>query len=142
MGCVARNSDGIVIFAAAGASHNLSEALHSECIALMKAIMFAESYGMGRVIFSTDCACLKLATTLAGYDCSPLGTLFREIKYQLHLGFIEYRLELCPHLCNKPADVLVCIGARENLLNHSMWLVGFPSDIARAVADDFVVTTS
>jgi hypothetical protein len=141
-GCVARNSDGTVIFAAAGASHNLSEALHSECIALMKAIMLAESYGMGRVIFSTDCACLKLATTSAGYDCSPLGTLFREIKYQLHLGFIEYRLELCPRLCNKPADVLACIGARENLLNHSVWLVDLPGDVARAVADDSVVTTS
>jgi hypothetical protein len=78
----------------------------------------------------------------SGYDCSPLGTLFREIKYQLQLGFIEYRLELCSRLCNKPADVLACIGARENLLDHSMWLVDLPGDVARTVADDSVATTS
>jgi hypothetical protein len=87
---------------------------------------------IGRVIFATDSA---------EYDCSPLGTLFREIKYQLQLGFIEYHLELCSRLCNKLAYVPACIGAWENLLNHSVWLVDLPGDVAHAVADDFIVGT-
>ena len=82
-GCIARSSDGNVIFAAAGRAHNLSEALHSESFAMLKAIMLAEQNGMGRVIFATDCACLKAACSSSEFDHSPLGTLFREIKYVL-----------------------------------------------------------
>ena len=87
---------------------------------MLKAIILAEQNGMGRVIFATDSACLKAACSSSEFEHSPLGTLFKEIKYLLQLGFIEYRLELCPRVCNKPAHVLASIGDRENLIDHSV----------------------
>jgi hypothetical protein len=140
-GCIARSSDGSAIFAAAGPTSNLTDALQSECNAMLKAISFAEQYGMGKVIFATDCSCLKLAISSDEYDCAPLGTLFREIKFLLRMGFIEYRIEYCPRLCNKPAHVLASIGAQEVEDDHTLWLTDLPDDVSHTVVDNIVAST-
>jgi ribonuclease HI len=54
-GAIARDSAGDPIFAAAGKLNVTTEALQSELLALVNVIPIAESMGMGRVIFSTDC---------------------------------------------------------------------------------------
>lgn len=67
-GCIARDSDGDVICAAAGSLSNISEALHAELVALMQAVKLAEDFGMGRVSFTTDCLPLKLAMCSSNQD--------------------------------------------------------------------------
>jgi hypothetical protein len=141
-GCVARDHEGEVIFAAAGPAMHLSNAMHAEVMALMRAIEFAEQFGMGRVIFATDCASLQHAATTTELDRAPLGTLFREVKYLLSMGFIEHQIIFCPRLCNKPAHLLASYGVREIHGSHSMWLTDLPDDVARAVAGDLAASTS
>lgn len=96
---------------------------------------------MGKVIFETDCINLKRAVSSDENDRSTLGTLFREAKFRLHLGFIEYRVEFSPRICNTPAHVLAGLGAREIRSDHILWITNFPIDVIRAVAGDSAVTT-
>ena len=58
-GCLARNSDGELLFAAAGSFEHLADAMHAETASLMKAIQLAEQFCMGRIILSTDCLALQ-----------------------------------------------------------------------------------
>lgn len=96
-GCIARDMSGEVLFAAAGSLTNLSAATHAQAMALMKAsINLAESFGMGRVIFMTDCLPLKHAIDSSSLDRSQLGSLFRESRYLLQVGFIEYKTQASP----------------------------------------------
>ena len=94
------------MFAAAGKLAGLAEAIHAEALALIKAVSLAEEFGMGRVIFSTDCLPLKQAVVSTSLDRASLGVLFREIKYMLRLGFLETKVEFCPRMCNEPAHKL------------------------------------
>ena len=111
-------------------------ALHAEVEALQKAIGLAEQFVMGRIIFSTDCLGLQQAVTMFSLDRAPLGTLFREAKFLLSLGFIEYEVEFKPRLCNKPAHVLANLGAREIFGSHAVSITDLPNDLTRSVADD------
>jgi hypothetical protein len=122
-GCVARDHEGEVIFAAAGPAMHLSNAMHAEVMALMRAIEFAEQFGMGRVIFATDCASLQHAATTS-------------------MGFIEHQIIFGPRLCNRPAHLLASYGVREIHGSHSIWLTDLPDDVARAVAGDLAASTS
>lgn len=112
-GCIARAPDGDNLFATAGPLRNLSEPLHAESCALLKAIELSERFGMGKVILETDCINLKQAVCSNESDRAVLGTLFREAKYRLSLGFIEYRVEFAPRNCNTLVHVLASLGARE-----------------------------
>jgi hypothetical protein len=49
---------------------------------------------MGRVIFAPDCASMQHAATTTELDRAPLGTLFREVKYLLSMGFIKRQIIL------------------------------------------------
>lgn len=135
-GCIARDHTGDVLFTAAGNLVNMSEALHAEACALLHAIKMAEEHGMGRVVFETDCAGLQQAMTTSTLDRSPLGTLFREIKFLLSLGFIEWNVSFCPRSCNVPAHELAAIGRRDVNGGHHMWLVNPPKVVTDAVTAD------
>ncbi|CAM0877970.1 unnamed protein product [Alopecurus aequalis] len=141
-GCIARDSDGDILFSAAGSSQHLTNALHAEAIALLKAIELAEQLGMGRVIFSTDSKCLQQAVTSTVQDRGPLGILFREAKFLLSLGFLEYQVVFNSRSCNNPAHVLAQLGMSEVSGSHAVWLTDPPIDVTRAVADDLVESTS
>lgn len=115
-GVVGRDGTGDVTFAASGRLLHQTSALQAETEALIKSIQLAESFGMGRVIFETDCLNLQQAISSTAQDRGPLGVLFREAKFLLQLGFIEYKIMYCPRTCNLPAHVLAAIGSNAEQL--------------------------
>lgn len=137
-GVIARDSDGGVVFAATGALYNQGSALHAETEAFLQAIRIAEQYGMGHVIFETDCLALQQALSSASQDRGPLGILFREAKFLLGLGFIEYRILHYPRSCNKPAHVLASYDCRGYPNDHAVWESELPDDVMSAVIADSV----
>jgi hypothetical protein len=80
---------------------------------------------MGCVIVATDCLGLKQDHTL-------LETLFKESKYLLKLGFIEYLVVFNPRSRNNPAHVLTNLGAREIYGDHAVWLTDLLINVSRA----------
>lgn len=137
-GCVARDHTGDVLFAAAGSLANISEPLHAEVAGLLNAITLAENHGMGRVIFETDCSGLQQAVTTTTLDRSSLGTLFREIKYRLHLAFIDWSVVFCPRTCNVPAHELAALGTSGVYGDQHVWLGNLPNIVTVAVTADLV----
>ena len=79
-GCIARDSKGDVLFAAAGKLAGLSQAIHAEALAMMKVISLAEGFGMGRVIFCTDYHPLKHAVLPSSLDRASLGILYVKLS--------------------------------------------------------------
>ncbi|KAI5018291.1 hypothetical protein ZWY2020_043179 [Hordeum vulgare] len=65
---------------------------------------------MGRVIFKTDCSNPRQAISSTTQDRGPLGILFREAKFRLQLGFIEWNIMYSPRMCNNAAHVLAACG--------------------------------
>ena len=84
---------------------------------------------MGKVIFETDCLNLKQDVCSDACDGAALRALFREEKYHLRLGFIEYRVEFSPRNCNTPAHVLASLDSREVQSDHTLWITNFPADV-------------
>jgi hypothetical protein len=138
-GAIARDSVGEPIFAAAGRVNTAADALHTELMALVHAIPFAEQQGIGRPIFSTDCLVLKQAMESSSYDLSRLGPLFLHAKYLLRISFDCYSFEFVPRACNKPAHALAALGVENDLYNYVVWLDSLPPDVNCLVADDYVV---
>lgn len=141
LGLHARTPHGDILFAAAGPLSNLSALLQAESNAILKAIDLSENFGMGKVIFETDCLNLKQVVCSDASDRAALGALFREAKYRLRLGFIEYRMEFSPRNCNTPAHVLASLGSREVQSDHTLWITNFPADVTHAAAGDLAATT-
>ena len=140
-GCIARDAAGDVLCAAAGPLVDVSDPLHAEALALMRTINFAENFGMGRVIFMTDCLPLKQAIDDSNADRSQLGSLFRETKYQLQIGFIQFKLVQKSHECNMPAHKLASFGSRMVRGSERIWLNDLPPDVFSDVAGDLTVST-
>lgn len=88
----------------------MSEALHAEACALMHAINLAEAHGTCRVIFEIDCFGLVSAISTTVLDQSNLGAIFRETRFLLHIGFIEWSIVHCPRTCTIPAHELASLG--------------------------------
>jgi hypothetical protein len=138
-GCVARDHASQPIFAAAGAISNAGEALRTETEALLHAISIAEQVGIGRPIFATDCQVLQQAVVSDKYDEAPLGALFREVKYQLRLAFLEHQVIYMHRSCNKPAHELAALGAAEPQGYHNVWVENYPNAVSRAMSGDYAV---
>ena len=96
----------------------------------------SEDHGMGRVVFETDCIGIQQAVTTTSLHRSTLGALFREIKYLLQLGFIEWKVTFCPRLCNVPAHELAAIGRRDDNASFHVWSVNLPKVVTDAVTAD------
>lgn len=66
---------------------------------------------MGKVYLKTDCLNLQQTISSSAQDRSPIGVLFREVKFLLQFGFSEYKILYCPRVCNSPAHVLAAVGS-------------------------------
>lgn len=139
-GCIARGTDGVVFFAAAGRLLAVTNALHAEAIAMFKAIKLAEQFGMGRVIFATDCLNLKQALCSDIADHAALGILFREAKFILQTSFFEFKVVHCNRKCNVPAHLLANLGTSASM-EGQVWLTNLPPNVNAAVVDDVNVAT-
>lgn len=137
-GCIARDHTGDVIFAAAVKLDYMSEALHAEAYALIRGIQLAGNYGMGKVVFETDCLGLVRAMKSKMFDRSPLGVVFRETRFLLQLGISEWSIIHCPRTCNVPAHELAAIGRSGAYGDQHVWLAHLPSVVNVAVAADVV----
>lgn len=136
-GCIARDSAGDVLFAAAGRLPHASEALQAEAEAVIRASLYAEQMGMGRIIIETDYQILKPLLS-SDHDAGPLGAMFREAKFILRMGFIVFRVCHISRVCNKPAHVLTALGSQSVQAEHLAWLENLPSDVARLATGDLV----
>jgi hypothetical protein len=138
-GCIARDHACQPIFAAAGSVANVGEPLQTETHALLEAISLADQFGIGRPVFATDCLVLKQAVNSNDYDDAPLGALFREVKYNLWLNFIDYRVIYVHRSCNKPAHELAALGAAEPQSYHNVWVENYPIAVTSAMSGDYAV---
>jgi hypothetical protein len=136
-GCIGRDHDGVPIFAGAGAISNASEALRIEAHALLQAISIAEQFAIGRPVFATDCQVLKQVVTSDSHDDAPLGALFKEVKVQLRLNFIDSRVIYMNRSCNKPAYELAALGGTESIGYQQVWAENYPIFVIRAMSSDY-----
>jgi hypothetical protein len=79
-----------------------------------------------------------MATTT--YDSSPLGALFRDMKFQLSMCFIDSRVVYTPRGCNKPAHELAALGVSVPPEDHVLWMMNYPSSVTRLVTSDLAVS--
>ena len=79
----------MLIAAGAGSLERVTDALHSEALAMFHAVKAAIQMGCQRVIIETDSLMLKQAVTSDAYDFSQLGAIFRDIKFQFRGGFMN-----------------------------------------------------
>lgn len=85
-GFTIQNDQGALLAAGAGNLEHVANPLHAEALALQQAIIIAAQMGCQTVMFETDSMILKQAISSEEYDLSELGTLFREINFQMRVG--------------------------------------------------------
>ena len=117
-GIVIRNENGEVLAVGAGHLQNMGDALQAEAHAALNAIWCASEMGCRRIILETDALNLKQAITSSDFDWSHLGTLFREIKFQLDVSFDSFNISVCPRACNVVAHNLAARGASSGIGSH------------------------
>uniref|UniRef100_A0ACD5X9S9 Uncharacterized protein n=1 Tax=Avena sativa TaxID=4498 RepID=A0ACD5X9S9_AVESA len=139
-GVIGRDESADICVAAAGPLQHMSDAMHAEATAMSHAMQLVERMGMGRVIFETDCLNLKHAMTTSDYSLSLIGNLFSDMKFRLHMCFIEARVVFVPRACNRPAHVLAAKGVGEVQENHVVWTSDFPTDVTRLVTGERAVS--
>lgn len=122
--------------AGAGNLECVTEPLHSEALAMLHAVKVATQLGCDRVIFETDSLVLKQAITSEAYNLSTLGVVFREIKFQLHMGLSDVCIKYCPRSCNHLAHSLAAHGTVMNVGTFECWLGQLPDFVNDCVAGD------
>lgn len=110
-GFVIRDEHGEVKAAGAGKLERVTDALHAEALAMLHAIHTASQMGCHKVLLETDSAQLKTAVTTEDCDLAVLGAIFRDIKFQLCVGFTDVCVVSCPRACNSVAHCLAKYGA-------------------------------
>ena len=93
---VIRNDKGEALAAGAGKLEWVADAFQAEAMAMLYAINIASQTGCDKVMLETDSVQLRKAVSTEEYDLSALGPIFREIKYQLHVGFSDACVVNCP----------------------------------------------
>ncbi|VAH43129.1 unnamed protein product [Triticum turgidum subsp. durum] len=126
----------MVMAAGTGNLERVSSALHSEALAMLYAINIAIQMGCNRVMLETDSVQLKNAVRTEEYDMSTLGAVFKDIKFQLHVGFSGVSIVSCPRSCNVVAHSLAAYGAKLEAGISDIWLGQFPDFVNDAVAGD------
>jgi hypothetical protein len=116
----------------------MRDAFHAEATALSHAIQVADSLGVGRVVFETDCINLKYAMTTNDYSLAPIGNLITDLKYQLRIGFIVASVVYVSRCCNKPAHELAALGV--GVPEQTLWMSGYPTSVTRLVTGDVAVS--
>ncbi|XBJ06330.1 hypothetical protein VPH35_024970 [Triticum aestivum] len=104
----------------------MADAFQSEAMAMLYAINIASQMGCDRVLLETDSVQLRKVVASEEYDLSTLGSIVREIKYQLHVGFADVCVVNCPRACNLVAHGLASFGARLNSDECVTWLGDLP----------------
>ncbi|KAM3405038.1 hypothetical protein ACQJBY_007869 [Aegilops geniculata] len=135
-GFVIRNNFGTVIAAGAGNLEQVSDALHSEALAMLHAVNTAIQMGCHQVIVETDSVQLKIAVSNEDYDLSALGAIFKDIKFQLRVGFNDVTGVSCPQTCNLVAHCLAAYGAKLEVGKCEIWLGQYPDLVNDDVAGD------
>lgn len=87
-------------------------------------------------MLKTDSVQLKKVICSEEYDLSALGTMFKEIKYQLHVGFSEACVVNCPRAYNLVAHRLAAFSASLNFDECVTWLGHLPEFVLNFVAGD------
>ena len=90
----------------------------------------------------TGCLTLQQSIVSMFVDQAKLGNLFREAKYQLRLGFMEYKVLFQSRECNVPAHMSARHGAGLALDSERVWLTNLPPDVISVVAGDLAARTS
>jgi hypothetical protein len=87
----------------------MSDAMHAEVTALSNAMQVAEH--IGKVIF--NCLNLKNAISSSDYSFSTIGILLSDMRFRLHMNFLEAKVVYAPRVCNRPAHELAALGVGE-----------------------------
>lgn len=78
-GFVIRDADGDVVGAGAGYVAHAQDALHAEAEACIKAMNYAQAWGISKIVVESDAQLLVQAINTNSHDLGPSGVLFREI---------------------------------------------------------------
>ena len=96
--------------AGAGAADHLMNAYHAETLACIKGPEQASVLGLEHIILETDAEVVVNVVKNQLFDRSPLGTMFREIRFRILYDFNECIISHCPRACNEVAHTLAAIG--------------------------------
>jgi hypothetical protein len=103
-GCIARSSDGDVLFAATRSCEGLTNALHTEVVSMLIAL--------------ENLSWLSISDFYVVFSTKYQDIFFREAKYLVSLGFIEYWVIFKPRSCNQTMHVPANLGTREAYDKH------------------------
>ena len=126
--------------AGAGALQGLSNALHAETLACMKALELATSLGMQRIIIELDAQNLVSALMSDTYDRSELGACFKEIRSKIACDFVYCDVSKCSRNCNAVADCLSDYGASLSDVQSKLWIDQAPNFVIPLVSGDVPVS--
>jgi hypothetical protein len=126
----------MLMAAGAGQLEHVSDALHSEGLAMLHVVNAAFQLGCNRIMVETDSMVLKQAVTTDAYDLSQLGALFGDIKFQLRAGLSDVSVTHCKCLCNQAAHSLAVLGTGMYAGSCEVWLGQFPNFVTDCVAGD------
>lgn len=126
----------MLLAAGAGNLEYVSEPLHAELLAFQQAVHAAIQMGCQKVMFEIDCLVLMQTLLSDEYDLSTLGTLFKEVKFLLHVGLSDVSIIHCKRECNVAAHTLAAQGVCMEAGCSENWLGQFPKFVSDAVAGD------
>jgi hypothetical protein len=112
----------------------VADAMHAEAVALSNAVKVADHFGVGLVVFETDCCNLQRAMISSAYDLSPIGVIITDIN------FIQASVVFSPLFCNKPAHELAALGIGVVHGDHVLWTTSYPNSVSRLVTGDSAVS--
>ncbi|KAI5005196.1 hypothetical protein ZWY2020_032439 [Hordeum vulgare] len=115
----------MVIATGAGNLEQVSDALHSEALTILHAI--------NTTIQTMQ---MKTAVTHGDYDLYALGAIFKDIKFQLRVGFNDVTVISCPRTCNLVVQCLAAYGAKLGARRCEIWLGQYPYLINDVVVGD------
>jgi ribonuclease HI len=95
-GTVCRHNSLDICVDAAGPLRMMSDVMHAEAIALSNAMQVAEHIGIGKVFLETDCLNLKNAMSSSEYSFSTIGILVSDMRFILHMNFLEAKVVYTP----------------------------------------------
>jgi hypothetical protein len=140
-GYVIRDEEGSVIWAGAGRSDYLLDALHAEALGCLQGIRAAGEKGISRAVIETDSAILKSTVESNSYALAATGGLVLEIRNAINSLFSSWSFMYCPRECNGVAHALATHGCKSPAGTVQSWDV-MPSVFVNLVASDLAELVS
>jgi hypothetical protein len=126
-GFTIRNEQGMLMAAGAGQLEHVSDALHSEGLAMLHVVHAAFQLGCNRIMVETDSIVLKQVVTTNAYDLPSWVPSLATSTFSLGLGFSDVSVSHYERLCNQATHTLAVHVIVMYAGTCEVWLGQFPN---------------